>query len=76
MFHTSQTDGHTVYMPWQHIGEARGPMPYAYPPHALLPKILTKIKSEDRMALFIAPAFLQAPWFHTLLKLSIEIDTS
>ena len=46
---------------------------YAYPPHALLPNILSKIQSEDYMVLLIAPAFLQARWFQTLLSLSIEI---
>ena len=36
---------------------------YAYPPHALLPKILSTIQSEDYIVLLMAPAFLQAPWF-------------
>ena len=46
-----------------------GTWAYAYPPHALLPKILSK----DYIVLLIAPAFLQAQWFQTLLSLSIEI---
>ena len=46
-----------------------GTSAYAYPPHALLPKILSK----DYIVLLIAPAFLQAQWFQTLLGLSIEI---
>ena len=44
----------------------------AYPPHALLPKILSNIQSEDYIVLLIAPAFLQAPWFQTWLNLSIK----
>ena len=41
--------------------------------HALLPSILSKSQSEDYIVLLIAPAFLQARWFKTLLSLSIEI---
>ena len=46
-----------------------GTWAYAYPPHALLPKILSK----DYIILLITPAFLQAQWFQTLLSLSIKI---
>ena len=34
-----------------------GTWAYAYPPHALLSKILSKIQSEDYIILLIAPAF-------------------
>ena len=52
-----------------------GTWAYAYPPHALLPKILSTIQSEDYIVLLIAPAFLQAPWFQTLL-MPINRDNS
>ena len=41
--------------------------------HSLLPKILSNVQSEDYIILLIAPAFLQAPWFQTVLNLSILI---
>ena len=48
---------------------------YAYPPHALLPKILSKYYIH--VVLLIASAFLQAQWFQTLLRpMSINRDTS
>ena len=51
-----------------HLG---GVWVYAYPPHALLPKIFTKIKSDGCIVLLIASAFLLATRFRTLPKLSI-----
>ena len=49
----------------------------AYPPHALLPKILSKIQSEDyiHVVLLISPAFLQSSVVPNLVK-SVIIETS
>ena len=50
----------------------KGMYAYAYPPTAILPKVLAKVKSEDCRVILIAPRWPQQPWFGPLIDLLID----
>ena len=45
---------------------------YAYPPTAILTKVIEKVRAANCELILIAPAWPSQPWFTDLLDLSIE----
>merc|ERR1712121_301709 len=45
---------------------------YAYPPTALIPKILQKIRSENVELIMIAPYWPKRPWTVEIVELALE----
>ena len=50
-----------------------GLMGYAYPPTALLSKILTKVYNQQCDLILIAPGWPGMPWFWDLVRLSLQV---
>ena len=46
---------------------------YAYPPTALLPKVIQKVRQYNCLLILIAPGWPGLPWFWDLVHLSVEI---
>ena len=46
---------------------------YAYPPTALLPKVIQKVRQYNCLLILIAPGWPGMPWFWDLVHLSVEI---
>ncbi|KAM4027625.1 uncharacterized protein ACNLHF_023307 isoform 1-T1 [Anomaloglossus baeobatrachus] len=46
---------------------------YVFPPLALLPRVLRKIRMEGRRVILIAPDWPRRAWYPDLLRLSVEI---
>ena len=46
---------------------------YAYPPTALLPKVIQKVRQYNCLLMPIAPGWPGMPWFWDLVNLSVEI---
>jgi ribonuclease HI len=49
---------------------------YAYPPMAIIPQVLTKIRTENCQVLLVAPANPSAPWYQDMLDLLIDQPVS
>jgi hypothetical protein len=45
---------------------------YAYPPHQILTKVITKLREHRCEVILVAPAWPAQPWFPDLLQLSVE----
>ena len=45
---------------------------YAYPPQALIPQVLNKIKKDQASVFLIAPAWSSRSWYPTLLSLLVD----
>ena len=45
---------------------------YAFPPFALLEKVISKVRSESPRMILVAPSWPARPWFADLLRLSKE----
>ena len=45
---------------------------YAFLPHQLLTKVLTKLRQSNAQLLLVTPAWLAQPWFPNLLDLSVD----
>ena len=46
---------------------------YAFPPTALLPKVVQKLQSQICRIIFIAPGWPTKPWFWDLVEMSLDI---
>ena len=46
---------------------------YAYPPTALLPKVVQKVRQYNCLLILVAPGWPGMPWFWDLVHLSVEI---
>ena len=46
---------------------------YAYPPTALLPKVIQKVRQYNCLLILIAPGCPGMPWFWDLVHLSVEV---
>ena len=53
--------------PWENL------VAYAFPPTALLPKIVQKLQSQMCRMILIAPGWPTKPWFWDLVELSVDI---
>jgi hypothetical protein len=49
---------------------------YAYPPAALIPRVLTKVRQDQTRMILIAPLRVEAPWFTPLLQLLVDVPRS
>ena len=55
-------------LPWENL------VAYAFPPTALLPKVIQKLQSQIcRIILIIAPGWPTKPWFWDLVEMSLDI---
>ena len=54
-------------VPWENL------VAYAFPPTALLPKVVQKLQSQTCRMILIAPGWLTKPWFWDLVELSLDI---
>ena len=63
-----QTLRHGLWMPWTFHGVA-----YAFPPTALLPKVVQKLQSQICRIILIAPGWPTKPWFWDLVEMSLDI---
>jgi hypothetical protein len=46
---------------------------YAFPPHAILRRVIEKVKSDKATLILIAPYWPQSPWMSDLLMLLIDL---
>ena len=54
-------------IPWEDL------IAYAFPPTALLPKVIQKLQSQSCRMILIAPGWPSKPWFWDLVQLSLDI---
>ena len=54
-------------IPWENL------VAYAYPPTALLPKVVQKLQSQMCRLLLIAPGWPSKPWFWDLVEMSLDV---
>ena len=54
-------------IPWENL------VAYAYPPTALLPKVVQKLQSQSCRLILIAPGWPTKPWFWDLVELSLDL---
>ena len=54
-------------IPWENL------VAYAFPPTALLPKVVQKFQSQICRIILIAPGWPTKPWFWDLLEMSLDI---
>ena len=54
-------------VPWENL------VAYAYPPTALLPKVVQKLQSQMCRLLLIAPGWPSKPWFWDLVEMSLDV---
>ena len=59
----------TLQVPWTRW---RG---YAFPPFALISKVLRKVRKERSTILLIAPVWESQPWYPTLLSMLVDFPT-
>ena len=54
-------------IPWENL------VAYAFPPTALLPKVVQKLQSQICRIILIAPGWPTKPWFWDLVEMSLDI---
>ena len=54
-------------IPWENL------VAYAFPPTALLPKVIQKLQSQMCRLLLIAPGWPSKPWFWDLVEMSLDV---
>ena len=54
-------------IPWENL------VAYAFPPTALLPKVVQKLQSQICRIILITPGWLTKPWFWDLVEMSLDI---
>ena len=54
-------------IPWENL------VAYAFPPTALLPKVVQKLQSQMCRLLLIAPGWPSKPWFWDLVEMSLDV---
>ena len=59
-------DTDALSMEWDHLWA------YAYPPHQILVKVISKIREHECKIIIVAPTWPSQSWFPDLLELSIE----
>ena len=55
-------------IPWENL------VAYAFPPTALLPKVVQKLQSQTCRITLIAPGWSTKPWFWDLVEMSLDIS--
>ena len=58
---------------WNAFSQSWDVFAYAFPPHAILRRVIQKIKADKPLVILIAPYWPQSPWLSDLLEMLVDL---